>query len=399
MYKLLIIKRMIEDVLLYPFIVIGRIIAMFTRPTKEYKVYYFFPFYHIGGAEKIHAQVAIATGGSDCIIYFTKKSANTGMLQTFNKSECHIKDISRYTDNKWLYFINLIYRGIISYRINHQHQTPLVFNGQCNFAYKLSPWIEKEIPQVELIHSLNTFSYIRIPFIPFITTTVMISKKRIQDHEMLYKKYNIPLRYLNVIEYIPNAIKIQQVTTQKCKPPFKVLFSGRGGVEKRLHLIAAMADRFRESNANVQFEVMGDVSEVLPSNEHPNIQFYGAIDDANQINHIYGQAHIVLLTSSTEGFPLVIIEGMSLGCAIIATPVGDIPYHIKDGENGFLFTSVTDEKRIVNEGYEFISMLAENDQLFQKISATNIQYSRDHFSIEQFNERYQQLFDRLKPQN
>ena len=143
MFKFLIIKRIIEDVLLYPFILIGRIIAIFTKPDKEYKVYYFFPFYHIGGAEKIHAQVAAATGGPDCIIYFTKKSANDGMLDSFKNSESTIKDISRYTDNKWLYFINLIYRGIISYQVNHQQQTPIVFNGQCNFAYKLSPWIDK----------------------------------------------------------------------------------------------------------------------------------------------------------------------------------------------------------------------------------------------------------------
>ena len=255
----------------------------------------------------------------------------------------------------------------------------------------------KEIPQIELIHSLNTFSYIRIPFITFITATIMISQKRIKDHEELYKKYQIPLHYLNKIEYIPNAIKIPHLTIQKSKPPFKVLFSGRGGVEKRLHLIAAMAYRFKGTNTNIQFEVMGDVSEILSSKEYPHIHFYGAINDPDQINQIYNRAHIVLLTSSTEGFPLVVIEGMSLGCAIIATSVGDIPYHIKDRENGFLFSSVTDEEQIVEEGYQYISELEKDDQLFQRISVTNIQYSRKHFSIEQFNDRYRQLFDRLKP--
>ena len=390
---------MIEDVLLYPFIVIGRIIAICTKPDKEYKVYFFFPFYHIGGAEKIHAQVAAATGGSNCIIYFTKKSANAGMLEVYKKSGCTIRDISHRTDNKLLYFFNFIFRGYISYRINHQQEAPIVFNGQCNFAYKLSPWIENGIPQIELIHSLNTFSYIRIPFIPFITATVMISKKRIQDHEELYKKYHIPSNYLNRIEYIPNAIKIPNLSIQKTKPPFKVLFSGRGGHEKRLHLVAAMAKRFNESNQHIQFEIMGDVSGVLNANEHPHIHFYGAINDPDQINQIYSKAHVVILTSSTEGFPLVVIEGMSLGCAIIATPVGDIPYHIKNGVNGYLFTSIDDEASIVNEGCQYISELEKDDQLFQGISAKNIQYAREQFSIEKFNERYQQLFDRLKPEN
>jgi hypothetical protein len=37
---------------------------------KEYRVFFFFPFYHTGGAEKVHAQIANATGGNDCIIFF-----------------------------------------------------------------------------------------------------------------------------------------------------------------------------------------------------------------------------------------------------------------------------------------------------------------------------------------
>jgi glycosyltransferase involved in cell wall biosynthesis len=398
MFQLLIIKRMIEDVLMYPFIVLGRIIAI-TNPGKEYRNYYFFPFFHIGGAEKIHAQVAAATGGSDCIIYFTRRSANDGMLQAFKNSNCIIKDISRYTDNKWLYFINFIYRGIISYHINHQQKTPVVFNGQCNFGYKMSPWVEIEIPQIELIHSLNTFSYIRIPFIPFFAATVMISKIRIEDHKQLYKKYGIPEYFLRRIEYIPNAIKIPQIVIQKSKPPFRVLFSGRGGTEKRLHLVTAIAKRCNDENYNVQFEIMGDVSEVLNASDYPHIHFYGAVNDQDKINEIYSRAHMVLLTSSTEGFPLVVIEGMSLGCAIVATPVGDIPFHIKDGVNGYLFTSIADEEKIMNEGYTFISELEKNDFLSRQISQNNIQYCREHFSIEQFNERYQKLFERLKPKN
>ncbi|HEU4859224.1 MAG TPA: hypothetical protein VFT15_05275, partial [Chitinophagaceae bacterium] len=172
MYKLFIIKRVIENVFIFPFIFIGRLIAAFHRLKKEYRIFFFFPFYHTGGAEKVHAQIATATGGNDCIIFFTRRSDDDRFIDDFKKTGCEIKDVSAYTDNKWLYFLNLVYRGLITGYINSQKLKPIVFNGQCNFAYKISPWINNTIKQVELIHSLNSFSYIRIPFIPFIDKTV-----------------------------------------------------------------------------------------------------------------------------------------------------------------------------------------------------------------------------------
>src|SRR5687768_9146337 len=118
---------------MYPFILMGRIIAKANPLKKEYETFYFFPFYHIGGAEKVHAQIAKATGDKDCIIFFTRRSANNLFYEEFRQSGCEMKDISRYTDNKWIYFVNIIFRGIISYYINSQKTRPLVFNGQCNF--------------------------------------------------------------------------------------------------------------------------------------------------------------------------------------------------------------------------------------------------------------------------
>src|SRR5262245_50582939 len=122
MYRLLLIKRMIEDVFIFPFLLMGRLIALLQPSRKEYRVFFFFPFYHTGGAEKVHAQIAKATGGDDCIIFFTKRSVDDRFLAGFRKTHCDIKDISKFTDNKWLYFLNLIFRGIISGYINSQKQ-------------------------------------------------------------------------------------------------------------------------------------------------------------------------------------------------------------------------------------------------------------------------------------
>ena len=394
----MIIKRFTEDIFISPFILLGRIIAALKPLKKEYRIFYFFPFYHTGGAEKIHAQVAKATGGSDSIIFFTKKSVDERFLQEFKESGCEIRDISKFTDNKWLYFLNLIYRGIISGYINRQQQT-IVFNGQCNFGYKISPWIKRTVPRLELLHSLNTFSYIRIPFLPFISKTVMISKKRIEDHKELYKKYNIPVSFIDRINFIPNAISLPAVGPGKNKNRFTVLYTGRGTAEKRVGLIIKIAEAVRKENKEIQFEIAGDVSSAATISDHPYIKFYGALSDEQQLNSIYSTAHIFLLTSSAEGFPLALMEAMANGCAILTTPVGDIPYHVRNEENGFLFSSVEDEAAIINEALKKILWLHDNYESFLKISANNISYASHNFGIDRFNNDYRQLIKAVNPKN
>ena len=373
---------------------LGRLIAFLKPIGKEYSIWFFFPFYHIGGAEKVHAQVAQAVGGKDCIIFFTRRSHNDLFRPAFEQSGCEIKDISSFTDNKWLYFLNLIYRGIITGYINRQKQSPVTINGQCNFGYKISPWIKKEIHQIELIHSFNSFSYIRIPFLPFITETVMISKNRIADHITFYQKVDIPAAFAEKIHYIPNAVRLPSILTEKGSKPFTVLYVGRGGAEKRLHLIMTIASQLHSLDPDIQFEILGDVSEVVKQDNYPFIHFHGNQSNEKKIASIYARAHVLVLTSSTEGFPLVVIEAMAQGSAIIATAVGDIPLHVHGGENGFLFSSVIDEATITEEGVKQIRFLKENRQKWEAISKTNISYASHNFGIEKFNASWNQLTKR-----
>jgi glycosyltransferase involved in cell wall biosynthesis len=399
MYKLLLIKRSIEDIFIFPFIMLGRFVAASRPLKKEYCVYFFFPFYHTGGAEKVHAQITAATGDANCVIFFTKRSVDDRFLDDFKKTACTIKDISKYTDNKWLYFFNLVFRGIISGYINSQKLQPLIFNGQCNFAYKISPWIKKDIPQIELIHSLNTFSYIRIPFLPFITRTVMISKKRIEDHKNLYTRSKIPSAFLEKIIYIPNAIVLQVQVANKDNKTFTVLYVGRSTEEKRVHLITEIAKRFYEIKEDVEFEILGDVSNSINQTNFPYVKFFGTLNDEKTISDIYLKAHVLILTSSTEGFPMVIMEAMAHGCIILSTAVGDIPYHVKNNENGFLFSEIEDERNMIKEAVEKIGWLKDNKQEMQRMAINNINYANNNFGIERFNKDYRNLFLSVKTKN
>lgn len=57
---------------------------------------------------------------------------------------------------------------------------------------------------------------------------------------------------------------------------------------------------------------------------------------SKNIEKIYSESHFVALLSFYEGFPNVISEAMALGLPIIVSKVSDVPFFIKEGENGFL---------------------------------------------------------------
>ena len=397
-YKLLLFKRFIEDIGMYPLILLGRLIASNRPLQKEYKKFYFFPFYHTGGAEKVHALIAKETGSSDCIIFFTRKSHNNGFLHLFKESGCDIRDVSAYTDNKWIYFANIIFRGIISGYINSQKMAPAVFNGQSNFGYKVSPWIKKTIPQIELIHSVSNFSYIRIPFLPFIRRTIMISTIKIREHLAIYRRYGVPAEMDNRIQFIMNAIDLpaQKIMPQQKPASFTVLYVGRGTPEKRVGLIAEVASLIKKKEPAINFQFLGEVKNDIPEAFHSHCHFWGNQGDSKLIESIYNKAHVLILLSDTEGFPMVVMEAMANGLAIVATAVGELPLHIRDEVNGFLIQDYMNEKKVMEAATAYILRLYNDRQLLHNIAAFNVNYAYEHFGMDRFGNEYRQLFNDMQ---
>src|SRR3954465_2877502 len=106
-YNKLLLKRRVEDIFIYPFILVGRSIAFFMPLKEEYQIFLFFPFYHTGGAEKFNVALANALAEKKAIIFFTRKSVNNTFLEEFKRSGHKIVDIHLRTDNKWIHFVNL----------------------------------------------------------------------------------------------------------------------------------------------------------------------------------------------------------------------------------------------------------------------------------------------------
>ncbi|RAJ08395.1 glycosyltransferase involved in cell wall biosynthesis [Chitinophaga skermanii] len=396
LYNLLLVKRVIEDICMFPFILWGRLLAKLKPLNKTYDIFFIMPFYHVGGAEKVHGEIIQQFPGKRIKLYFTKHSHNEALLHLFKAPNIDIEIIAKYSDNKLLYFLSFIYRGKISGYINAQCTPTVVFNGQSNFGYKLSPWVKKSVPQIELIHSLCNFSYIRLPFIQFYKRSVTVSKAERQKHIDIYRRYNVPAHFDDRFIYIDLAINLPLVRPVKqVHKPLTVLYVGRATAEKRPAIVAEIAAAVHEKAPDVRFQFMGDVTGAISATLLPHCELLGNIGHADKIAEIYSQADIIVIPSATESGPLVFMEGMAYGLAVLATPVGMMPEHFSQVHFGELFSSVSHVATIVAEAKQYILHYNEDPSLLQSIGNQNIQYAFQHFGMERLHQAYQNLVNNI----
>ena len=397
-YSQYLMKRKIEDLFIFPFVLLGKIISKWVLKADFFEVLFIFPFYHTGGAEKVHSLIANTFRNKKALILFTRKSSDSRYLDAFKTSGHQIFDISKYTDNKLFYWNNLVLRGVVAGLVNRQTSTPIVFNGQSNFGYKLSPWINSNIKQIELIHAFCSFSWIRIPFIGFYSKTIMISHYAIEEHRQQYSKVGIPDKEFLKIKYINNGIQIPSGLKRKERTSnsLKVLYVGRATEEKRVNLIGKIAKQLATENTDIELSMVGNVQNEIDPSLQSYIHFYGAINDETTLFKIYMEHDVLIMTSLHEGFPITIMEALAAGCIILSSPVGDIPHHVKHGQHGFLFSSVEDESIIISESIKYLKQIQNDKALQYQMINNNQQYAQKEFELSIFEQRYQSLFYQLK---
>ncbi|MFN4006057.1 MAG: glycosyltransferase family 4 protein [Chitinophagaceae bacterium] len=387
-YTWYIAKRKVESVMLWPLIAIGRCWGFLQPLTKQYEGVLFFPFYHTGGAEKVHSQIvqALAAVQPNLLVVFTRRSVDTTFLSAFEKSGVAIIDISRKVDGFKNLAVNVIYRGKIAQQLSQQRQCKWVFNGQCNFAYKLSIWLPKHIKQYELIHSFNSFSWIRLPYIDKFDVSVMIALSKIKEHLIQYQQLQIPAVLGKRIRYIPNGVNVPKQVVKHKNEVLKLLFVGRNSAEKRIHLILNIAAAL-VNYSTVYFSLAGiekNFTDTIPV----NVTCIGIVNDEKTMTNIYQQHDLLILTSNTEGMPMVVAEAMANGCAIIATPVGDIASHISSAEAGYCTSSINDEALIVLEIKKQILHYLSNRHILESHQRNAIAYAKKNFDSNEHMKAY-----------
>ncbi|MEO7209376.1 MAG: glycosyltransferase family 4 protein [Chitinophagaceae bacterium] len=386
-YKRAKIKFALEQIIVFPFMLAGKIYGKISPLKNKTNLFLFFPNADIGGAPRVNADITGCVQDAKPLIIFSKKAANNKFLHLYKLAGVQVLDLHRLIDKKIFHFINFFYRGVIASWIN-QSENPVVFGGESLFFYKVIPHIRKDIPCMELSH-LPTWLPYNIGFIDRINQRIFSTKKLKEAVEILYRENKLAEKYFEKLSFVDNAIDIP-VTNQIENKQLEVVFIGRGAPQKRVHLITAMAQVLNGQKENIHFTIVGDVDNSINTNEYPFCNFLGNIHDENKMAEIYSASDVLILTSAFEGLPLVVMTMMAYGKPVVSTAVNAIPDYILHEINGLLIYE-TSEPKIVEQGVQYLKMLHHDRKFLKSLGENSRSFAIEKFSREKFCETYRKL--------
>ena len=387
-YKTAIIKRNIEAVLIYPFVLLGKILSPFFSLKTHHEVFIFSPSADIGGSVKVNYDLCSCLADKAPLVIFSKKPKNNEFLDQFKIKGVRTIDLHRYVDHKWYHFVNFFYRGVIASWIN-KVENPIVIGGESLFFYKVLPHVKKGARRAEICHLNTWFNYTQ-QFTEDMDVRIFSTAKLKRDAEALYKQNNLPTYLYSRLHFIDNKVNIPE-HSQNNNSVLSVVFIGRGAPQKRVHIITAIAKKFYEMKTNIHFSFVGDVEKIINPADYPYATFYGNIKDRNKMEEIYKSADVLLLTSAYEGLPIAVMEMMAHGKVVVSTAVDGIPDYITNAENGFLLENNIDENKIIEEGIFLLQNLANDKTLLQEVGEKSRVYAEQHFSGKTFCEKYRSV--------
>ena len=386
-YKAAVIKRNIELVIMFPFVVLGKLAGTIFPLKPQRNVFLFFPASDIGGSVKVNADITECIKDQKPVIIFSKKPMNNQFRSLFEIEGVRIIDLHKYIDYKIYHFVNFFFRGVLAAWINKSDQ-PVIFGGESIFFYKMLPHVRKDTRKIELCH-LNTWINYSLAFAKYIDFRIFSTPKIKRDVEELYDRNHLPQSFFKKLIFIDNKVDIPPFT-ETTNNILQVLYVGRGAPQKRVHLIIEIAKEMQRANDAVHFSFVGDVEALVPVDVREYVTLHGNVGDEKELHDIYMRSDVLILTSAYEGLPIVIMDMMARGKIVISTAVDGIPDYISHFDNGLLITE-TEETKIIQQGIELLRLLIAKPDLKGKIEKQSYQYAREHFSGETFCQSYRKL--------
>jgi glycosyltransferase involved in cell wall biosynthesis len=146
------------------------------------------------------------------------------------------------------------------------------------------------------------------------------------------------------IEVIPNGVNLQALDPGEIKTgqPPRIVFAGRFMPQKNpLNLVRVL---FQMKDLDWNCTMLGDGS---LKNEVESIIHHNQLNDRfslpgwvkpEEVIQYFNNSDILFMPSSSEGLPVVGVQALAMGLAIIASRVGGFVDVVDEGVNGFLYS-------------------------------------------------------------
>lgn len=175
---------------------------------------------------------------------------------------------------------------------------------------------------------------------------------------------------------------------------FVIGTAGRLVKEKGMDIFIKSAALFKKHNPDAFFLIAGDgplladlKNKVKKLGIEQDIRFLGFIENIYEFLSILD---IFVLSSLTEGLPMILLEAMNAGCSVVCSKVGGTPEVITDGINGLLI-----DPNKPDVLYEKLMFLHNNPSLKEKISLLGQVSIKKMFSATSMANKYIKLYDTL----
>lgn len=287
---------------------------------------FLFPYLHTGGAEQVHADIlgTVADQRPLCIIFGFSKDRSC--LSRFS-AHAQVLEIPRLLNHP---FTRKAALARIAAALNPRAESTLLASNCAQF-FALLPLLDDAVKAFYLQHAFlyqphgNAQHKAWVKHFARVDRYVFIAQQARDEFRKFLHAQGIPSSRMDKLAFIPNRVH-RFAAPEPHAGPMRLLFVGRDSPEKRLDLFIRIAERLARERPGA-FTATAVGMAPRPSSA---VRFPGSITDPDALSRIYRDHDALVVTSSREGFPLVVQEAMAHGLFIAATPVGDIPVRLNE---------------------------------------------------------------------
>ncbi|MHC8947337.1 glycosyltransferase family 4 protein [Sphingobacterium hungaricum] len=353
--------------------------------------FFVFPFYHTGGAERVHADILKVFKKDNVVCLLSNYSVDTNLKQEFHENSTVI-DLMRFG---WKKSFRNHMAKIVATEINKK-KNPVVFGCNSYFFYDLIPHLNKNVRIIDLFHAFtggeHSYEEYSKPTLDRLYARVVLGNVNLNKFKNFYQENNIDSKEVQKLKIIPNKVDVPKSNiTKSFNENLKIYFVGRNSSDKRPELFIKIAKKAKEKNLPFEFYMVGDFHE-FKNQADSNIHILGRISDKDQLNELYESAHFVMITSVAEGFPMVLLEGMSRGAIPISTNVGEVSNIVNESQStGYIIENSDNQEFLLTQFIALLERIIENRQELDIISQNIQEIVRMYFSEEVFEKNYRNL--------
>jgi len=200
-------------------------------------------------------------------------------------------------------------------------------------------------------------------------------------------------RYEVDIEVIPNGVQLRSGAAKHVSDPPRLIFAGRFQSQKNLPMLVELLAKVQD--LPWQCKLLGDgpdrqvVQELIHSHDlGSRVELLGWVDGAI-VEERLEASDLLLLTSRSEGFPVIGVQALASGLAILASSVGGLPELVENDVNGKLCG--VDDLDCFEQALRWC--LEDRGRLLEMKQASRARAKR--FDIQKIAEQYEAVFEEV----